>query len=180
MHTENSVRINQHTCGTLIADIVDALSLLASTSQSEDWKSLPRPVVECIKVLGVRVAKESGFDQQKSCSARSRRSGISTQEGKRRGNRLAEAKRRVADIGGVIPDLWNRYHAPLFRRLLASRGHFPDFEGAFLGNRPGFHISQKYRVRGRDVCRRNRLRPERVPMTIRNAKRMPLSSFTAG
>ena len=56
VHTENSVRINQHTCGTLIADLVDALSLLASTSQSKDWKSLPRPVVECIKVLGVRVA----------------------------------------------------------------------------------------------------------------------------
>jgi len=52
---------------------------------------------------GVRVAKESGFDQQKVCSARSRRSGISTQEGKRRGNRLAPTKRRVADIGGVIP-----------------------------------------------------------------------------
>jgi hypothetical protein len=101
VHTENSVRINQHTCGTLIADLVDALSLLASTSQSKDWKSLPRPVVECIKVLGVRVAKETGFDQQKFCSARSRRSGISTQEGKRRGNRLAPAKLRVADIGGV-------------------------------------------------------------------------------
>jgi hypothetical protein len=81
VHTENSVRINQHTCGTLIADLVDALSLWASTSQSKDWKSLPGPVVECIKVLGVRVAKESGFDQQKFCSARSRRSGISTQEG---------------------------------------------------------------------------------------------------
>jgi hypothetical protein len=63
--TENSVRINQHTCGTLIADLVDALSLLASTSQSKGRKSLPRPVVECINVLGVRVAKESGFDQQK-------------------------------------------------------------------------------------------------------------------
>ena len=49
VHTVNSVRINQHTCGTLIADLVDALSLLASTSQSKDWKSLPRPVVECIK-----------------------------------------------------------------------------------------------------------------------------------
>ncbi|MGB7463784.1 MAG: hypothetical protein WBW14_12865, partial [Candidatus Acidiferrum sp.] len=78
MHTENSDRINQHTCGTLIADLVDALSLLASTSQSKDWKSLPRPVVESIKVLGVCVSKESGFDQQKFCSARSRRSGIST------------------------------------------------------------------------------------------------------
>jgi hypothetical protein len=65
VHTDNSVRINQHTCGTLIADLVDALSLLTSTSQSKDWKSLPRPVVECIKVLGVCVAKESGFDQQK-------------------------------------------------------------------------------------------------------------------
>ena len=32
--TENSVRINQHPCGTLIADLVDALSLLASTSES--------------------------------------------------------------------------------------------------------------------------------------------------
>ena len=71
MHTENCVRINQHACGALIADLVDALSLLASTSQSKDWKSLPRPVVECIKVLGVRVAKETGFDQQKICSARS-------------------------------------------------------------------------------------------------------------
>jgi hypothetical protein len=65
VHTDNSVRINQHTCGTLIADLVGALSLLTSTSQSKDWKSLPRPVVECIKVLGVCVAKESGFDQQK-------------------------------------------------------------------------------------------------------------------
>jgi hypothetical protein len=65
VHTDNSVRINQHTCGALIADLVDALSLLASTSQSKDWKSLPRPVVECIKVLGVRAAKETGFDQQK-------------------------------------------------------------------------------------------------------------------
>ena len=60
--TENSVRINPHPCGTLIADLVDALSLLASTAESKDWQSLPRPVVECIQVQGVRVAKESGFD----------------------------------------------------------------------------------------------------------------------
>ena len=60
--TENSARINPHSCGTLIADLVDALSLLASTSESKDWQSLPRPVVECIPVQGVRVAKESGFD----------------------------------------------------------------------------------------------------------------------
>jgi hypothetical protein len=45
--TENSVPINQHPCGTLIADFVDALSLLASTSESKCWQSLPRPVVEC-------------------------------------------------------------------------------------------------------------------------------------
>ena len=48
--TENSVLINQHPCGTLIADLVDALSLLASTSESKDWQSLPRPVVECPQV----------------------------------------------------------------------------------------------------------------------------------
>jgi len=62
---ENSVRINPHPCGTLIADLVDALSLLASTAESKDWQSLPRPVVECIQVQGVRVVKETGFDQQK-------------------------------------------------------------------------------------------------------------------
>ena len=62
MPTENSVRINPHPCGTLIADLVDALFLLGSTSESKDSQSLPRPVVECIQVQGVRVAKESGFD----------------------------------------------------------------------------------------------------------------------
>jgi hypothetical protein len=46
--TENSVRIDQHPCGTLIADLVDALSLLASTPESKGWQSLPRPGVECI------------------------------------------------------------------------------------------------------------------------------------
>ena len=39
--------------------------MLASTSESKDWLSLPRPVVECIQVQGVRVVKETGFDQQK-------------------------------------------------------------------------------------------------------------------
>jgi hypothetical protein len=63
--TENSVRINQHACGTLIADLLDALSLLASISESKGRQSLPRPVVECIQVQGVRFAKESDFDQQK-------------------------------------------------------------------------------------------------------------------
>ena len=42
-----------------IRDLVDALSLLASTSESKDWQSLPRPDVECIQVQGVRAAKES-------------------------------------------------------------------------------------------------------------------------
>ena len=60
--TENSIRIAPYPCGTLIADLVDTLSLLASTSESKDWQSLPRPVLECIQVQGVRVAKESGFD----------------------------------------------------------------------------------------------------------------------
>src|SRR5262250_1321762 len=60
--TENSVRINPNPCGALIADLADALCLLASTSESKDWLSLPRSVVECIQVQGVRVAKESGFD----------------------------------------------------------------------------------------------------------------------
>jgi hypothetical protein len=46
---ENSVCINQHACGTLIAELVDALSLSASTSESKDWQSLPRQVVECIQ-----------------------------------------------------------------------------------------------------------------------------------
>ena len=66
-----------------------SLCLVQSSSASKCWEFVSR--------------KESGFDQQKVCSARSRRSGISTQGGKRRGNRLAPAKRRVADIGGVIP-----------------------------------------------------------------------------
>ena len=34
--TENSVRINPHPCGTLIADLVDALSLLVSTAEAKD------------------------------------------------------------------------------------------------------------------------------------------------
>ena len=63
--TENSVRIKPHPCGTLIAGLVDALSLLASTAESKDWECLPHPVVECIQLQGVRVVKESGFDQQR-------------------------------------------------------------------------------------------------------------------
>jgi hypothetical protein len=39
--------------------------LVGSTSESKDWQSLPRPVVEYIQVRKVRFAKESDFDQQK-------------------------------------------------------------------------------------------------------------------
>jgi hypothetical protein len=41
--TENSAGINPHPCGTLVADLVDALFLLASTAESKGWQSLPRP-----------------------------------------------------------------------------------------------------------------------------------------
>jgi len=101
--TENSVRINQHLFGTLIADLVDALSLLASTSESKDWQSLLRPVVECIQVQGIRVAKESGLDQQEFGRVDQGEAAFMLQEGKHRCNWLAPAKRRVADTGGVIP-----------------------------------------------------------------------------
>ena len=56
---------------------IDAFSLLASTSESKDWQSLPRPVVECPQVQGVRVARECGFGSTRVWSGRSRRSGIS-------------------------------------------------------------------------------------------------------
>jgi len=100
--TENSVRINQHPCGTLISDLVDALSLVASTSESKDWQSLPRTVVECIQVQGVRVAKECVLDQQEFGRVDHGEAPFPLQEGKRRCNWLAPAKRRVADIGDAI------------------------------------------------------------------------------
>jgi hypothetical protein len=103
VHTENSVRINQHPCGTLIADLVDALSLLASTSESKDLQPLPRPVVDCIQVQGVRVAKESGYGSTRVCRVDQGEAAFPLQEGKHRCNWLAPAMRRVADIGGVIP-----------------------------------------------------------------------------
>jgi hypothetical protein len=53
------------------------VSLLASTSKSKDWQSLPRPVVECIQVQGVRAAKEFCLGSAKVWSGRSRRSSIS-------------------------------------------------------------------------------------------------------
>src|SRR6516162_1935247 len=74
--------------------------LLASTSESEDW--LSRPVVEHPSA-GSSCRERIRFWLAKVWSRRSRGRGISAQEGNRRGNRLAPAMRRVADIGGVIP-----------------------------------------------------------------------------
>jgi hypothetical protein len=52
--SENSVRINQHPCGTLIADLVDALSLLV-TSESKDWQSLvPRQNQSAFEINNIR------------------------------------------------------------------------------------------------------------------------------
>ena len=76
--------------------------LLASTSESKDWLSLPRPVVEHPSA-GSSCRERIRFWLAKVWSRRSRGRGISAQEGNRRGNRLAPAMRRVADIGGVIP-----------------------------------------------------------------------------
>src|SRR6516165_70103 len=75
--------------------------LLASTSESKDWLSLPRPVVEHPSA-GSSCRERIRFWLAKVWSRRSRGRGISAQEGNRRGNRLAPAMRRVADIGGVI------------------------------------------------------------------------------
>src|SRR5215831_10843779 len=47
--------------------------------------------------------KEFCFDQQKCGRVNQGEAAFPFQEGKRRCNRLAPAKRRVADIGGVIP-----------------------------------------------------------------------------
>jgi hypothetical protein len=80
--------------------------LAGSTSESKDWQFLPRPVVECIQGHRVRVAEESGFGSAKVWPGGLKRSCISAfplKEDKRRGSRLAPAKRRVAGIGGVIP-----------------------------------------------------------------------------
>jgi hypothetical protein len=82
---------------------VDALSLLASTSESKGWQSLPRPVVECIQVQGVRFANESGFDQQKFGRVDQGEAAFPFQEGKRRCNRIAPTKQRGAGIGDAIP-----------------------------------------------------------------------------
>src|SRR5271166_2134713 len=77
--------------------------LVGSTSESKDWQSLPRPVVECIQVLGVRVAKESVFDQLKFGRVDLGEAAFLLRKGNRRCNQLAPAKRPVAGIGGVIP-----------------------------------------------------------------------------
>jgi hypothetical protein len=78
------------------------VSLLASTSESKDWQSLPRPGVECIEVLRVLVAKECGFGSTTVWSGDHGEAPFPLQEGKHRCNWLGPAKRRVADIGDVI------------------------------------------------------------------------------
>src|ERR1700745_393509 len=80
---------------------------------------------------GLRLCRESVsrnnpvLDQQEFGRLDQREAAFPLQEGKRRCNWLAPAKRRVAGIGGVIPDLRNRYHAPLFRRF-----HCPGLRSA--------------------------------------------------
>ena len=77
--------------------------LVGSTSESKDWQSLPRPVVECMQVLRVRVAKESVFDQLKFGRVDQGEAAFLLRKAKCRCNRLAPAKRPVAGIDGVIP-----------------------------------------------------------------------------
>jgi hypothetical protein len=69
---------------------------------SVDWQSMARRD-EYLQVQGIRLVKEPSFASARVGRGRSRRSGISAQEGKRRCNRLVPAKRRAAGIGGVIP-----------------------------------------------------------------------------
>jgi hypothetical protein len=124
--TENSVPINQHPCGTLIADLVDALSLLAGTSESKCWQSLPRPFVECIEVQGVLVAKESGFDPQKFGRVDQGEAAFPFQNPNFDATGLLRLSSEALVSVVYSPDLWNRYHAPLFRRF-----HCPELRGVF-------------------------------------------------
>ena len=77
--------------------------LVGSTSESKDWQSLPRPVVQCMQVLRVRVAKESVFDQLRFGRVDQGEAAFLLRKAKCRCNRLAPAKRPVAGIDGVIP-----------------------------------------------------------------------------
>jgi hypothetical protein len=99
VHTENSVHIS---CGMLIVDLVELATVTTIVLDLGDREPLRRTVDECFHAQGVRGAKEFGFGSTRVWLVRSMRSGIFAQEGKRRGNRLAPAKRRVTDIGGVI------------------------------------------------------------------------------
>jgi hypothetical protein len=96
--------LNQDPCGTLIADLVDQPTTAPTIALDlEDCESLPWTVDGYFQVQGVRVAKESGFDQQKFGRADQGEAAFSLQEGNRRRNWLTPARRRVAGIGGVIP-----------------------------------------------------------------------------
>jgi hypothetical protein len=74
--------LNQHPCGTLIADLVDELATVP-TIVTEDWEPLPHTVDEFFQVQGVRGAKESGYGSAKVWSARSKEKPSSLKEGKR-------------------------------------------------------------------------------------------------
>jgi hypothetical protein len=100
--TENSVRINQHRCRTRIADLVDALSLLASTSLRTGSLCLvlSSSAPKCRESVS---RKNAVLDQQEFRRIDQGEAAFPLQEGKHRCNWFAPAKRRVADIGGVIP-----------------------------------------------------------------------------
>jgi hypothetical protein len=70
----------QHSCVTLIADLVDELATVPTIALDlEDWEPLRRTVDAYFQVQGVRVAKESGFGSANVWSGRSTGSGISAQ-----------------------------------------------------------------------------------------------------
>jgi hypothetical protein len=64
-----------------------------------------RTVDEYFQVQGVRVAKNPVLDPQEFARLDQGKATVLFQEGKRRWNWLAPAKRRVGGIGGVIPRL---------------------------------------------------------------------------
>jgi hypothetical protein len=89
--------------GTLIADLVDALSLLASTSESKTGSLglvLSSSAPKCRESVS---RKNAILDQHEFGRVDQGEVGLPLQEGKHRCNWLAPAERRVADIGGVIP-----------------------------------------------------------------------------
>jgi hypothetical protein len=89
--------------------------LVGSTSRPKTG-SLPVKSSSAFKVE--RFAKESDFDQQ-SLVGRSRKSSVSAQEDQTSAQPVFQLS--GASLISVVesPDLWNRYHAPPFRRSTA-------------------------------------------------------------